>query len=124
MNRIFAGLPLDLQAVIKPYKYNAYSNDFTNVFIAHSVNLGVSHKNWANPDTPIYDAKYKYFVNGASIKRTKLNDATFDNYWTAAKAYGTSSSSGYKFVVIDGTKAMSAVQGYSDSHGIVPCFCI
>lgn len=126
--KIFAALPTDLQSVIKPYLWNNFMLlKYSEIFVPHSVNLGISHDGYGNPDTPIYNAEYKHFANGASIKRTKVKNDTVDNYWTSACARQTSGGNytSYFFIAIDGENKTSAVQnGNSNSHGIVPCFCI
>lgn len=127
LERVFSALPEDLQLVIKPYMYYSGLGYTTNIFVPHSVNLGIEHNSWGGPDTPVYNAKYKHFVNGASIKRTKKTDSTMDNYWTSAKVRSTSGGSYtmYYYLAIDGEARVSSAQSASEtSHGIVPCFCI
>lgn len=123
-DKIYAALPSDLQSVIKTYRGDPISDNYgTEIFIAHSVNLGIDHTKWSYSDSPLYNGEYKYFANGATIKRTKLTDSTFDNYWTAAKI--NEAAYAYYYLAIDGTAGMSAAQNAnSASHGIVPCFCI
>lgn len=128
LSKIYSALPEDLRSVIKPYMYeNYFSTKYTDVFVAHAVNLGIKHSDYSNPDTPIYNAKYKHFANGASIKRTKKTDDTADNYWTSARAMESDRGSyyAYCYVVVDGVSRMESVQSASQAkHGIVPCFCI
>ena len=129
LDKIFSAMPSELQSVIKPYWISELVAGYpklTNIFVAHSVNLGVSHDGFGNQDTPNYNETYKYFADGASIKRTKLTNASFDDYWTSA-VVNWQSGSYYKYcyLAIDGTARMNAGQiPDSNSHGIVPCFCI
>ena len=129
LDKIFSAMPSELQSVIKPYWISELVAGYpklTNIFVAHSVNLGVSHDGFGNQDTPNYNETYKYFADGASIKRTKLTNAYFDDYWTSA-VVNWQSGSYYKYwyLAIDGTARMNAGQiPDSNSHGIVPCFCI
>lgn len=130
LTRIYNAMPEDLRSVIKPYKYGSLSIHYTNIFVAHSVNLGISHSGMnlsSQLDTPVYNAMYKYF-NTNSRLRTKLNDTSADDYWTAACVNYSSAgnmSEVAAFVVIDGTSNMSTRQNsVYTSHGIVPCFCI
>lgn len=128
LSKIYSALPEDLRSVIKPYMYeNYFSTKYTDVFVAHAVNLGIKHSDYGNPDTPIYNAKYKHFANGASIKRTKKTDDTADNYWTSARAIERDHGSyySYYYVVVDGVSRMESAQSANQAkHGIVPCFCI
>ena len=128
LGRVFSALPEDLQLVIKPYMYlNLMGVRTTNIFTPHSVNLGIAHNAWGGPDTPVYNAKYKHFANGSSIKRTKKTDSTMDNYWTSARVRSISGGNytSYYYLAIDGVERVSSAQSAdSASHGIVPCFCI
>lgn len=133
LDRIYESMPEDLQIVIKPYRYYYFEwtgvESVSNIFIAHSVNLGISNTgygSYAKPDTPNYNAKYKHFSQGGSIRRTKLNDANSDDYWTSARIdYQSGSYTTAYWLAIDGTSKISNMQnGASDSHGVVPCFCI
>ena len=125
---LYGALPEDLQTVITPHEHYPYGTTTINMFIAHVVNLGLT-KVGSFDDSSLkhYKGTYKHFANGASVKRTKLTDASVDNYWTSAcgsLTIGNTYNSAY-FNVVDGTSVMSnPVNGASSSHGIVPCFCI
>lgn len=123
--RIYDAMPEELQSVIKSYDFTApYNYRTTKIFVAHAVNLGFDHSG-SNKDTPVYNARYKYFNSNSSL-RTKLNDASVDDYWTAACCqYNSHAYVDAYYLVIDGTSKMSKLQNpASESHGIVPCFCI
>lgn len=129
LDRIYEAMPEDLQSAIKPYCYYPSLGWVSNIFVAHSVNLGISNTGYgsnAQADTPNYNAKYKHFSQGGSILRTKLNDANSDDYWTSARIdFQSSSYTTAYWLAIDGTSKMSTMQnGASTSHGVVPCFCI
>lgn len=131
LENIFNALPSELQDVIKPYKINAYFSTGTNIFCPYAENLGLeisdTSESLMNPNV------YKYFENGASIKRTKLADANADNYWTNSVYYYSHNGSyaSVRYAVIDGTTLLDgmttptpATSAINDSHYLVPCFCV
>ena len=131
LTNIFNALPEDLQAVIKPYKRNGYSTGYTNIFVASALNLNLNKSNldsaWGvTSSSEGYQAAYEYFKNGASRARTKLADASMDDYWTSTNV-GSSSGGSYTTyyrVCMDGNERYTKREGNTQVHGIVPCFCI
>lgn len=132
LENIFNALPSELQDVIEPYKINAYFSTGTNIFCPYAQNLGLTVQG-TNVSTPMYPNTYKYFANGASIKRTKLNNQAADDYWTNSVYYlnSTGSYTLYRYAVIDGTTLLDGMTTPSpatvptnDSHYLVPCFCV
>jgi hypothetical protein len=138
LSAVFAAMPTDLQAVITPvYKkdstgYGYYSLQST-IFIPTEYNL-LGSESLANNNASASSRnsemmprkRYQHFANGATIKRTKLADSSYDDYWTSTLCLlSISNTSDAKFNVIDGTTVVYA-SGYSYecSYGVVPCFCI
>ena len=117
LDRIYNAFPSDMQGVIKETKLDTYGYNKRKVFVACAPNLGLDGAFKSNPQ---YTTKFKHFANGASIKRTKLTNESYDNYWTSSCIY--SSVSMNCFLVVDGTNKISNAQlPSSHSHGIVPC---
>ena len=136
LEKIFAAMPQELQTVIK--RYRKFNNEWnpdktgTNLFCPYCENLGLT-AGGSNPGTPQQPNAYRYFSEGASIKRTLLNDSSKDDYWTNSY-YASNSSSNYTsyfYVVVDGTTKMDGSGSGTKttdptqySHYILPCFCI
>lgn len=126
LNRVYSAFPEELQAVISDWLLNGYADwgGMSKVFVPHCINLGVSNTGYGSTyDTPSnYNGTYRYFANGASILRTKLNDASADDYWTSGRTAKTTKS--YIYMCIDGTAKLPVEVDDDELHGIVPCFCI
>lgn len=132
LDNIFSAMPQELQDVIEPYRIASFFSTGTNIFCPYAQNLGLTIKG-SEVQTPMNPNTYRYFANGASIKRTKLNNETADDYWTNSVYYLNLSGSytSYRYAVIDGTTLMDGVytgttttSPTSDSHYLVPCFCV
>lgn len=123
LNEVLTAMPEDLQAVIASVKVDDWSNKYYSLFLPNFINLGLNNS-FSNASNFGYSSKFKHFTNGASIKRTKLTDASVDDYWTCSSSKPSASSSTNYYLCVDESKALSSAQPSSASHGVVPCFCI
>lgn len=137
LEAIFEAMPEDLKAVITPvYKSKSpYGNagyDYqSKIFIPTEYNLLGSEKTTnatakSENEWFIPRKRYQHFANGASIKRTKNADITYDDYWTSTISSRTVSSYiSVKFMYIDGTdSAYSSGYSYDATYGVAVCFCV
>ena len=128
MTTLENALPSDIKAVIKPVdKYHVFGATYRALFIPTLQNMTGS------TDSYNYDASYKrpkkqyaYFADGNTIKRTKLSDASADDYWLNTTDRGASGSTTYYFhYIVDGTTADDTTNGdNNESHGVLLGFCI
>ena len=134
MAKLYDAMPSELKAAIKTVtKYYDYiSNHYQQVFVPSYKNLTGVHfgSSAGNGDSKQAlhrpDAQYKYFANGGSFKRCKLDSESADEYWTStlAKSQSSSYTTAY-YYAIDGDAVMSTVQNIANaSLGVCPCFCI
>ena len=128
--KIYNALPADLQAVMPTVRRNMLGQADTKIFIPDAYNLdGQTYNNDHDAYNIPQKTRYPYFASGDGIVRTKLNDASSDDYWVHSVKYrgGSVGSYYYFYAFIDG----SAVSGGSSGqrldqgpHGFLPCFCI
>ena len=128
--KIYNALPADLQAVMPTVRKFMLGYADTKIFVPDAYNLdGQTYNNDYDAYNVPQKTRYPYFASGASIVRTKLNDASSDDYWVHSVKYrgGSVGSYYYFYAFIDG----SAVSGGSGGqrldqgpHGFLPCFCI
>lgn len=130
ITKIYNALPADLQAVLPTVRRDMLERADTKIFIPDAYNLdGKTY----NDDHDVYNVpqktQYPYFANGASIVRTKLNDAASDDYWVHSIKYrgGSGGSYYYFYAFIDGNTVSGGTSGQrldQGPHGFLPCFCI
>lgn len=134
MESIYAALPDDLRSIIKSVlKFdNSFRRYEQYVFIPSRKNLTGSEGTSSEYNASTVNlsllpqTQYEYFSKGGSVVRSKVSDASADDYWTSScKKYSTASYTTAYFDVMDDAAILgSNHNAASATHGICPCFCI
>ena len=133
MDELYSAMPSELQSAIKSvFKYDDYNDVYQRVFVPSYKNLTGVDMNSSNGNGYTLqtnhrpNARYKYFANGGSFKRCKLDSESEDDYWTSTlNKYQSASYTSAHYYVMDGDGVYTTYENIGNAtHGVCPCFCI